>query len=123
MAIPWICDSGAYFIGSKFGKSKMAPRISPNKSWEGTIGGFVTSIIGGALFNLLLMDGNAILFSMLVAGVASSAGQAGDLVESLLKRAADVKDSGKIFPGHGGMLDRIDSLLYSAIVVYISLKI
>ncbi len=122
MIIPWICDSGAYFYGSKFGKHKMTV-ISPKKSWEGTIAGFFSAIIGGAAFSFIVFDGKYLLFSIVAAAVASTLGQIGDLAESLLKRAAGVKDSSNLFPGHGGMLDRIDSLLFSVLTLYFFLRV
>ena len=115
-------DSLAYFISSAFGKHKMAPVISPKKSWEGCIGG----LFGGVAVSLLFVLNTPLSVShylnwwqlVIVGLLVSVFGQLGDLVESLFKRNTGVKDSGNLFPGHGGMLDRIDSLVFAAIVVY-----
>jgi len=115
-------DSVAYFIGSAFGKHKMAPAISPKKSWEGCVGG----LVGGVLVSLLFVLNTPLGVShylnwwqlVIIGLLVSIFGQLGDLMESLFKRNTGVKDSGNLFPGHGGMLDRIDSLVFAAIVVY-----
>ncbi|EIJ81468.1 Phosphatidate cytidylyltransferase [Bacillus methanolicus PB1] len=110
--IVWATDSGAYFIGRAFGKNKLWPEISPNKTVEGFIGGIVCAIIVGILF-VFFTDIDASLIQLMIITVFLSIfGQIGDLVESALKRHYDVKDSGKILPGHGGILDRFDSLLF-----------
>lgn len=119
LIMPWLCDSGAFFSGSKFGKHKMSPKISPNKSWEGAIGGFVVSVVGAVVYKYLFLPDVFLPFIMIAGGAASTLGQLGDLAESLIKRDAGSKDSGSIFPGHGGMFDRIDSLLFSVVTVYI----
>ncbi len=113
-------DTVAFFIGRALGKHRLAPNISPGKTWEGTIGGIFGAIIVSLLFTLPtalsvpLGYGQAILLGLLV----SILGQLGDLVESLLKRNMGVKDSGKLIPGHGGTLDRIDSIVFASVVVY-----
>ncbi len=113
----WSSDTGAYLIGSKFGKRRLFPSISPKKSWEGTIGGGVLAIIASQIFATFSMDLNAedvLLNRLLWAGLALVVvifGTWGDLVESRLKRKLGVKDSGNILPGHGGWLDRFDSAL------------
>lgn len=119
LAVPWICDTAAYFGGRFLGKHKFAPKISPNKTWEGAISGVVFSTIAGVLFATFLITDENPLYVGTVAFFIGILGQTGDLVESLLKRAAGVKDSGNIFPGHGGILDRTDSLLMSVSVIYI----
>lgn len=114
----WGFDTGAFFTGHFFGRHKLAPAISPGKTWEGVIGGMLLSIIASLLLTvqpLGLPWYLAILLGVLI-GIASVLG---DLAESLIKRQTHVKDSGQIMPGHGGMLDRIDSLLFAVIVVYI----
>jgi phosphatidate cytidylyltransferase len=121
--IPWICDSGAYYGGRFFGKHKFAPVISPNKTWEGAISGAVTSVIAGVVFAFTLLKEEEMLFVVAVALFIGILGQAGDLVESLIKRSAGVKDSGKLFPGHGGILDRSDSVIISVAVVFIGFLI
>lgn len=122
LIMPWVCDSAAFFVGSAMGKHRLAPQISPNKSWEGAIAGLIASVAAGAAFSYIAFDGNYLVFSLVTAALASTAGQAGDLVESLFKRGAGVKDSGTLFPGHGGILDRLDSVLFSVTVTYIALK-
>ncbi len=112
------CDTCAYFVGSKIGKRKLYPAVSPNKSIEGGIGGLIGSVLAVmvAKFTFLPVLGfiDAVLIGLFLGGM----GQLGDLFESLLKRACQVKDSGTIIPGHGGMLDRLDSLLFAFPVVY-----
>ena len=117
LAIPWIADMGAFFVGRKFGKTKLAPNISPNKTKEGAIGGaFAVLLFGSFVFFVVLKyELNWISFAFLLVLfvfliVLTIASICGDLFESLLKRQAGVKDSGNFLPGHGGILDRIDSL-------------
>jgi len=116
----WASDTAAFFIGRKLGGHKLAPNISPGKTWEGTMGGIVGAIIMSILFftptpfRLPLIYWQVIGLSVLV----SIFGQVGDLVESLLKRNMGVKDSGTLLPGHGGILDRMDSIIFAGIVVY-----
>lgn len=108
----WATDSGAYFIGKAFGKRKLWPEISPNKTIEGSIGGVICAVIVAILFSVFT-DIDASLIQLLVITVVLSVfGQIGDLVESALKRHFNVKDSGRLLPGHGGILDRFDSLLF-----------
>jgi len=113
-------DTAAFFIGRALGRHHLAPHISPGKTWEGAIGGILGAIVVSLLFTLTtplslpLSYWQAILLGLLV----SIFGQLGDLVESLLKRNTGVKDSGKLLPGHGGFLDRIDSIVFAGIVVY-----
>jgi phosphatidate cytidylyltransferase len=120
-------DSGAYFIGSRFGKHKMCPRISPKKSWEGLFGGILFSSSMGVLWcfctNDMLGPYKFSLVHALILGVLLPIiGTISDLVESLFKRAVDIKDSGAIAHGLGGMLDMIDSLLFTAPFMYIYIK-
>ncbi|QJY43251.1 phosphatidate cytidylyltransferase [Lactiplantibacillus plantarum] len=111
MFIVWLTDSGAYMVGRKLGRHKVTP-ISPNKTWEGCIGGSVIGVIVASAFAIGFHVGYASVISMvLITLVLSVVGQFGDLVESALKRYYGVKDSGKILPGHGGILDRFDSML------------
>jgi phosphatidate cytidylyltransferase len=109
-------DIAAFVTGRALGKHHLAPRISPGKTWEGAIGGVLAAIIVSLLFTMLLplSYGQAILLGSLV----SILGQLGDLIESLLKRNMGVKDSGKLLPGHGGILDRTDSVIFAGIMVY-----
>lgn len=117
----WSFDTGAYLFGSAFGKHKMIPRISPKKSWEGEIGGAITAvaIAIGIAFYLSQSIWQWVIFALIVVVF----GTYGDLSESMLKRASGLKDSGNILPGHGGMLDRFDSMLLAAPIVYIYLEI
>lgn len=115
--VTWGTDSGAYFIGMLLGKRKFAPAISPKKSWAGALGGFITGIIIATAIGIF-SKGNVLQF-FLWGCSAAIFGQIGDLCESALKRFTGVKDSGKIFPGHGGFLDRIDSLLFVSALAYI----
>ncbi|MGN0915078.1 MAG: phosphatidate cytidylyltransferase [Succinivibrio sp.] len=122
MALVWCADSGAYFTGRFLGRHKMLPNVSPKKTVEGLFGGLVTALVGLFIFNYLGWFGSYSdnMYALVTAGVlAIIFSVIGDLVESMLKRIAGIKDSGKIFPGHGGMLDRIDSQL-SAIPVFIT---
>ena len=118
LALTWIVDSGGYFFGKMFGRHRMAPVVSPGKTWEGALGGTVA----GILFSLLIVSWlPAPLSRMAVFWIAlllSVTGQLGDLVESAFKRQAGVKDSGHLLPGHGGMLDKVDSLIFNAPVLY-----
>jgi len=116
-------DTGAYFSGSLLGRHKLAPKVSPNKTWEGAAGGVVTSLLGMAALHALAPHFDALpdwpLTRYLHIGlVLSVSAQIGDLAESCLKRDAGIKDSGNLFPGHGGMLDRCDGLLFAAPVLY-----
>ncbi|MGH8052883.1 MAG: phosphatidate cytidylyltransferase [Stenotrophomonas sp.] len=112
LMLVWAADSGAYFAGRAFGKHKLAPRISPNKTIEGVLGGLVAGlIVAGGLGWLAGVQLSDVGGLMLVAAVAVLASVLGDLFESLLKRHAGAKDSGHIIPGHGGVLDRIDGVL------------
>lgn len=109
----WCADSGAYFVGRKLGRRKMAPNVSPNKSMEGLAGGLITGlvvVIGISVFKLQL-TGTALIAFVALSALTILVSVLGDLFESMLKRRANVKDSGTILPGHGGILDRIDSLL------------
>lgn len=108
----WATDSGAYFIGKTMGKKKLWPDISPNKTVEGSIGGVICAIIVGVLFALFTDIHAAIVTIIGITAVLSVFGQIGDLVQSAFKRHFNVKDSGNILPGHGGILDRFDSLLF-----------
>ncbi|HHT06163.1 MAG TPA: phosphatidate cytidylyltransferase [Hydrogenispora sp.] len=115
-AVIWGTDTGAYFIGSALGKTKLAPRLSPKKTMEGAAGGLVVGTLVGVVLGLFF---KLPLLWLIGTGVlASFAGQVGDLFASYLKRIAGVKDSGRFLPGHGGVLDRFDSALFSLPVVY-----
>ncbi len=115
----WICDSAAYFIGSAYGLHKLMPRVSPKKSWEGAIAGFVFAVIGMIAARELVLEFLELRDAIAIGLIVGAFGQIGDLVESLLKRDNHVKDSSSIIPGHGGILDRFDSLLFTAPIVYL----
>jgi phosphatidate cytidylyltransferase len=111
-------DTSALYVGSFYGRHKLSPTVSPGKTIEGSLGGLAANLIFGALAKALFLPGltwpQTLLFSLII----GAAGQAGDLFESMLKRASQVKDSGALLPGHGGILDRIDALLFAAPVAY-----
>lgn len=119
----WICDSAAYFGGKSFGKHKLLERVSPKKTWEGAICGFIFSIIGFAVLSAWLIPQLATIHSIIIGAGIGILGQIGDLAESQLKRDAGVKDSSHILPGHGGILDRFDSILFVVPFVFFYLLI
>jgi phosphatidate cytidylyltransferase len=116
--IIWATDSGAYFIGKAIGKKKLWPHISPNKTVEGFLGGVVCAVIVGVIMTFFSDLEMSIPKLIVVTAILSIFGQMGDLVESALKRHYKVKDSGHLLPGHGGMLDRFDSLLFVLPLLY-----
>lgn len=111
LLLVWSSDIGAYAAGKTFGKHKLAPKISPGKTWEGAIGGFLLTLAMGWALGYLLPE-LSLAFRLVVAGVVAIFGPLGDLAESMLKRSVGVKDSGRIMPGHGGLLDRFDAFLF-----------
>jgi phosphatidate cytidylyltransferase len=113
--ITWTGDTVAYFVGRAIGKHPSAPILSPKKTWEGAVGGFVGSLLVGVAFSK--WTGIAMGQTLAMAAVGNVAGQVGDLLESAYKRSAGVKDSGTLLPGHGGILDRIDALILAIPVV------
>ena len=118
----WCNDTFAYLIGRKFGKHKLFETISPKKTWEGSIAGFISIIIVAVV--VALFDNNLKIYDYIIVAVLTSIiGTFGDLTESMFKRQVGVKDSGKILPGHGGILDRFDILLLALPIVYVYLKI
>ena len=121
----WICDSAAYFVGKSIGKHKLFHSVSPKKTWEGAIGGFfggVLAMIGFANVPFLL-GGSPLIHAAIIGAIIGTIGQIGDLAESKLKRDADVKDSSALLPGHGGALDRFDSIMFVVPAVFIYLYI
>jgi phosphatidate cytidylyltransferase len=114
----WAGDSAAYYAGRAFGRHKLAPHISPKKTVEGAIAGLIASVIAGLLIGRWLLPATWPDLAA-VSVLSATAGQVGDLAESALKRSAGVKDSSAILPGHGGILDRLDSLLFAAPVFYL----
>ncbi len=120
LAIVWLGDSAAYYVGSRIGRHKMAPVISPKKSWEGAAASFVVALAAAAVWDVC-RRGRLEPGLLIAAALTAVAEQVGDLVESLLKRSSGVKDSGNILPGHGGAFDRVDALLFAAPVLLFSL--
>lgn len=119
MIVIWSMDTGAYFAGKNIGGPKMSPTISPNKTWSGLIGGAITAMIIGSLYARFLGDQNIPLFEdatilLILGGLFAILSQIGDLAESAVKRKFAVKDSGSIIPGHGGIMDRVDGVLFVA---------
>jgi phosphatidate cytidylyltransferase len=123
LAVTWLNDTGAYFSGRAFGRHKLYERISPSKTWEGAIGGFLASVAGAVAVKLLGLPTLPLWGAALIGAGAGILGPVGDLSESMLKRAVGAKDSGKLLPGHGGMLDRIDALLFNAPFVLIAARL
>jgi len=132
MVCVWAGDTAALYVGRAFGRHKLAPRISPGKTWEGSIASVMGSVIAGgvvvAISNALTARGNTLLHiseplwqTLLLAAILNIAAQVGDLLESAVKRGAGVKDSGSLLPGHGGILDRIDALLVATPVLWFCL--
>ena len=119
----WLSDSFAYLVGSRFGKHKMAPRISPHKSWEGFAGGMLGSILIWVILWLTGFYELSLWYAIVCAVLVNVLGVFGDLIESRIKRGVGVKDSGNLIPGHGGMLDRCDSLIFAGIAAHLLLVI
>jgi len=123
LIIAWVGDTGAYFAGRFLGKTKLYEAVSPKKTQAGAIGGLLGSVAGAAVMKLLRLDQLGWVDVVLLAVPGAIFGQLGDLAESLLKRAVGVKDSGSLLPGHGGMLDRIDAVIFIAPYVYLYLQL
>jgi len=119
LLVVWVADIGAYFVGKGFGRIKLAPSISPGKSWEGVLGGLTAVALLAGVANRYLETDIAVLVPLCLAAAMLSV--VGDLTVSMFKRNADVKDSGSLFPGHGGVLDRIDSVSAAAPLIALSL--
>jgi phosphatidate cytidylyltransferase len=118
LLVVWLGDSGAYYVGRQFGKHKLSPRISPKKTVEGMIGGVSTSVIAAVVIHFTFFPRFPILHAVIAGVILSICGVIGDLAESMWKRSAAVKDSGTLIPGHGGFLDRFDSILFTAPILY-----
>jgi len=116
LAVTWVCDTAAYLVGSKWGRHGFFTHVSPHKTWEGAIAGFIsgisTAVIAGRFVHLAVWQ-SLLMGAVLVVGITF-----GDLAESLVKRQIGVKDSSHLIPGHGGMLDRVDSLLFAGVIAY-----
>jgi phosphatidate cytidylyltransferase len=123
LLLNWVGDIGAYYIGRPFGKHKQAPRVSPKKSWEGSLASVFAATVVGTLYLQRFLPGVPLWQAITLTAAANVAGQFGDLAESAMKRGAHVKDSGGILPGHGGFLDRVDSTLFALPVIYAYLKL
>ncbi len=119
LVITWANDTCAYFAGRLFGRHKLHPAVSPNKTWEGFAGGAVGSVVGMFIARWVAFPGLTTLDCMALGLLGAVLGPLGDLCESMLKRAHGVKDSGMLIPGHGGLLDRVDALLFNAPAVYL----
>ncbi|MGH2788008.1 MAG: phosphatidate cytidylyltransferase [Actinomycetota bacterium] len=115
-------DIGAYFVGVRFGRHKLAPSISPAKSWEGFVGGFATALLAGVTLGALL-DELSWLHGLVIATLIGLLAPAGDLAESMAKRELGIKDSGRLLPGHGGFLDRLDAMIFCAPAVLLYLRV
>jgi phosphatidate cytidylyltransferase len=123
LLLNWVGDIGAYYIGRPFGKHKLAPRVSPKKSWEGSIASVFTSAVVGTFYLQRFLPSVPLWQAAALSVAANIAGKLGDLAESAMKRGAHVKDSGVLLPGHGGLLDRVDSTLFALPVIYAYLRL
>jgi len=122
LVVNWCGDIGAYYVGRNFGRHRLAPRVSPGKTWAGTAGSLLAALLLGGWYLYRFVPGlsPAVIAALTLA--SNAAGQMGDLAESALKRGAGIKDSGTLLPGHGGFLDRVDSTLFALPVVYAALR-
>jgi len=118
LTVIFLGDTGAFYCGRLLGRHKLYVSVSPGKTWEGAVGGFLSSVAGGVFFSQIFSLHDDLWIIGALSGGLSIAGQVGDLVESMIKRNYGVKDSGKILPGHGGFLDRVDALLFAIPVCY-----
>jgi phosphatidate cytidylyltransferase len=118
LLILWVGDTGAYIVGSIIGRTKLYPAVSPNKTIEGALAGLIFSLVSGLACKMVFLPDISMFHCILLTACISLLGQLGDLCESVFKREQGLKDSGNILPGHGGMLDRIDSLLFAAPFLY-----
>ena len=122
-AITWLQDTSAYFVGRRFGRHKLAPILSPKKTWEGAVGGMIGAILTGIVCVWLLGLPITLLQGALLGLVGGIVGPLGDLSESLIKRQVGLKDAGNLIPGHGGILDRADSLLFTIPILYYLIRL
>jgi len=121
LILSWVGDTCAYYVGKSLGRHTLAPQISPNKTWEGTVASIAGSVLFGVVYLPRVLPAVSALEAGLLSVVLNVAGQAGDLAESALKRGAGVKDSSSLLPGHGGLLDRVDSSLFALPMLYLKL--
>ncbi len=119
LIVTWGNDTCAYFVGRLFGHRKLYPEVSPNKTWEGFAGGFVGSLVGMFVARGTFFPALSVPDCLWVGAIGGIVGPIGDLSESMLKRAYQVKDSGKLIPGHGGLLDRLDALLFNTPLIFL----
>jgi phosphatidate cytidylyltransferase len=122
LAVIFLGDTGAYYVGRAFGRRPLAPRISPKKTVAGLVGGLAASVAGALVFGLLMGPGFSMVESAALGLALSLLGVSGDLFESFLKRSAGVKDAGGLVPGHGGVLDRVDGLLFGAPALFLYVR-
>lgn len=122
LALSWIGDIAAYYVGRSLGRHRLAARVSPKKSWEGAAASLAASVLFGWLFVRGMLPAEPLWKAVVLAAAGNVAGQLGDLAESAIKRGGGVKDSGTLLPGHGGLLDRVDSTLFAVPVVYLGLR-
>ena len=118
----WSCDTFAYFVGVAIGKHPLSPQISPKKTWEGAVAGFLGAILAAPFCYFLFFKKAPLAHLLVISIIVGIFGQIGDLLESLLKRNANVKDTSNLIPGHGGVLDRFDSLLFVSPIIYVYLS-
>lgn len=123
LAINWVGDTSAYFVGKSVGEHKLAPRVSPGKTWEGAVASIAAALAFGAVYLHRFAPGVSTVEALAISALANVAGQVGDLAESALKRGGRLKDSGSLLPGHGGLLDRVDSALFTMPAVYVYLRL
>ena len=116
--VTWSCDAGAYYVGKQWGKRALASRVSPNKTVEGAIGGLAVGLAASLVAHWWFLPEISIRDSVVLGFLLPVLGQIGDLIESVLKRSAGVKDSGRLLPAHGGILDKVDSLIFTAPTFY-----
>jgi phosphatidate cytidylyltransferase len=119
LLVVWLGDTGAYYFGRTLGRHKLSPRISPKKTVEGLIGGVVSAVATAVIIHFTFFRNFPLIHAIIAGVVLSIAGVIGDLAESMWKRSADVKDSGTLIPGHGGFLDRFDSVFYTTPILYV----
>jgi phosphatidate cytidylyltransferase len=123
LLLSWAGDTVAMYVGKSIGRHKLAPVISPNKTWEGAYGSIAGAMLAGGIYAHYLIPSAPLTIALLFAAIGNIAGQLGDLFESMLKRRANIKDSGTSLPGHGGWLDRIDSMLFTIPVIFLLLML